>query len=80
MPATMMPATMTSPVAGSGQANGSRLSIATKLYAIFALFALLTAAITALSDFNTRRGTELTEAIETASLAALNVERVNSLV
>ncbi len=80
MPATMMPATLKSPAAGSGQAIGSRLSIATKLYAIFALFALLTAAITALSDFNTRRGTELTDAIETASLAALNVERVNSLV
>jgi methyl-accepting chemotaxis protein len=71
---------MKSPAAGSRQAIGSHLSIATKLYAIFALFALLTAAITALSDFNTRRGTELTEAIETASLAALNVERVNSLV
>ena len=75
-----MPATMKPAAAGSGQAIGSRLSLATKLYAIFALFALLTAAITALSDFNTRRGTELTEAIETASLAALNVERVNSLV
>jgi methyl-accepting chemotaxis protein len=75
-----MPATLNSPAAGSGQAIGSRLSIATKLYAIFALFALLTAAITALSDFNTRRGTALTDAIETASLAALNVERVNSLV
>lgn len=75
-----MPATMKPPAAGSRQAIGSRLSLATKLYAIFALFALLTAAITALSDFNTRRGTELTEAIETASLAALNVERVNSLV
>jgi methyl-accepting chemotaxis protein len=79
MPATM-PAIKKSPAAGSGQGIGSGLSLATKLYAIFALFALLTAAITVLSDFNTRRGTELTEAIETASLAALNVERVNSLV
>ena len=58
----------------------SRLSLAAKLYSIFALFAVLTAAITALSDYNTRRNTELTEAIETASHAALNVERVNSLV
>ncbi|MGZ5872360.1 MAG: methyl-accepting chemotaxis protein [Bradyrhizobium sp.] len=66
--------------ARSGFAIGSRLSLAVKLYSIFALFALLTAAITALSDYNTRRSTELTEAIETASLAALNVERVNSLV
>ena len=58
----------------------SRLSLATKLYSIFALFALLTAAITALSDYNRRRNTELTEAVSTASRAALNVERVNSLV
>jgi methyl-accepting chemotaxis protein len=60
--------------------KGSSLSLAFKLYSIFALFALLTAAITALSDYNTRRGTELTQSIETASHAALNVERVNSLV
>ena len=58
----------------------SRLSIATKLYSVFALFALLTAAITVLSDYNSRRNAELIEAIEIASRAALNVERVNSLV
>src|SRR5438552_6443250 len=58
----------------------SRLSLAAKLYAIFGLFAFLTAAITALSDYNTRRNTELTEAVSTASRAALNVERINSLV
>jgi methyl-accepting chemotaxis protein len=58
----------------------SRLSLAARLYAIFALFAVLTAAITYLSDYNSRRNTELTEAVEIASLAALNVERVNSLV
>ncbi len=75
-----MPATMESSTARKGFAMGSSLSLATKLYSIFALFALLTAAITALSDYNTRHGTELTEAIETASRAALNVERVNSLV
>jgi methyl-accepting chemotaxis protein len=34
----------------------------------------------ALSDFNTRRNADVTHAIETASVAALNVERVNSLV
>jgi methyl-accepting chemotaxis protein len=60
--------------------KGASLSLAFKLYAIFALFAVLIAAITALSDYNTRRGTELTQSIETASRAALNVERVNSLV
>src|SRR6266496_1294103 len=58
----------------------SKLSLAAKLYAIFGLFAFLTAAITALSDYNTRRNTELTEAVSTASRAALNVERINSLV
>src|SRR5712664_2807433 len=64
----------------AGNAIGSRLSLAAKLYSIFALFAVLTAAITILSDYNTRRNAELTEAIETASRSALNVERVNSLV
>jgi methyl-accepting chemotaxis protein len=58
----------------------SRLSLAAKLYSIFALIAFLTAAIAIMSDYNTRRNAELTQAIETASLAALNVERVNSLV
>src|ERR1700676_2978061 len=74
-----MPA-ITKSAVRSDFAIGSRLSLATKLYSIFALFALLTAAITALSDYNTRHNTELTEAVETASRAALNVERVNSLV
>jgi methyl-accepting chemotaxis protein len=72
-----MPATTTS-TARPG--FGSSFSLAFKLYSIFALFALLTAAITALSDYNTRRNAELTHSIETASRAALNVERVNSLV
>ncbi|MET4390999.1 methyl-accepting chemotaxis protein [Bradyrhizobium sp. F1.4.3] len=66
----------------SGNATGlaGRFTLATKLYAIFALFALLTAAIAMLSDYNSRRSAELTAAIETANAAALNVERVNSLV
>ena len=58
----------------------SRLSLAAKLYSIFALFAVLTAAIAVLSDYNTRKAAELSRAVETADLAALNVERVNSLV
>ena len=33
-----------------------------------------------MSDYNTRQNTELTEAVSTASRAALNVERINSLV
>ena len=59
-----MPSVMKSAL--SGFAIGSRLSLATKLYSIFSLFALLTAAITVLSDYNTRSSTELTDAIETA--------------
>jgi methyl-accepting chemotaxis protein len=58
----------------------SKLSLAAKLYAIFGLFAVLIAAITALSDYNSRRSSELMDAVETASRAALNVQRVNSLV
>ncbi len=75
-----MPETMKSTNRPSGNGVTSRFSLAAKLYSIFALFALLTAAITALSDYNTRRNAELTKAIETGSRAALNVERVNSLV
>ena len=67
-------------VAPSGPRKASSFSLASKLYAIFVLFALLTAAITALSEYNTRHSSELTHSIETANLAALSVERVNSLV
>ena len=74
-----MPAIMKS-VAPPGSRKASSFSLAFKLYSIFALFALLTAAITALSDYNTRRNAEFIRSIETASQAALNVERVNSLV
>ena len=44
------------------------------------MFAVLVAAITVLSDYNTRQNAAHTEAVVTASQAALNVERVNSLV
>jgi methyl-accepting chemotaxis protein len=71
---------MTSNSSASIDSKGSEFSLAARLYAIFALFALLTAAITVLSDYNSRRGRELTDAIETASSAALNVERVNALI
>jgi methyl-accepting chemotaxis protein len=66
--------------ASFGSAITSRLSLAAKLYSVFAVFGVLIAAITALSDYNTRRHLELTDTVETASRAALNVERVNSLV
>ena len=61
-------------------ANSSRLSLAARLYSVFALFALLTGAITVLSNYNSRHSTALAETIARASLAALNVERVNSLI
>ena len=48
-------------------AAASRFSLAARLYSIFALFAILTAAITALSDYNTRQNATLTEAVATAS-------------
>ena len=67
-------------VAPAGTGKASNFSLAFKLYAVFALFALLTAAITALSEYNTRHSSELTHSIETANMAALSVERVNSLV
>jgi methyl-accepting chemotaxis protein len=69
-----------SPDPTSARALTSRLSLATKLYSIFALFAVLVAVITALSDYNSRQNAALTDAVATASRAALNVERVNSLV
>ncbi|GLR93933.1 MULTISPECIES: methyl-accepting chemotaxis protein [Bradyrhizobium] len=71
---------MTSDRSANAATPAGRFTLATKLYAIFALFALLTAAIALLSDYNSRRSADLTSAIETANAAALNVERVNSLV
>jgi methyl-accepting chemotaxis protein len=64
----------------TSHAIAPRHSLAIKLYSIFALFAVLTAVITWLSNYNAQRGAELTHEIETANLAALNVQRVNSLV
>ena len=58
----------------SARGVGSWLSLAAKLYWVFGLIAFLTAAIAVLSHHNTVRNTELTQAIETASLAALRYE------
>jgi methyl-accepting chemotaxis protein len=58
----------------------SRFSLAARLYSLFALFAVLVAAITALSQYNTSQNADLTEQVSIASRAALNVERINSLV
>ncbi|MHC2335883.1 CHASE3 domain sensor protein [Bradyrhizobium sp. USDA 4454] len=75
-----MPVPVTSPTPRSRPPMASRFSLAARLYSTFALIAALTAAITFLSDTNARRNAELTEAVDLASRAALNVERVNSLV
>ncbi len=63
-----------------GDGIASRFPLAAKLYSIFALIAVLTAATAILSHYNTQRSAELTEAVERASRAALNVEHVNALV
>ncbi len=75
-----MPTPMTSSVPMSRPPMASRFSLAARLYSTFALIAALTAAIAVLSDYNARRNAELTAAVDLASRAALNVERVNSLV
>ena len=54
---------MTSDRSGNAASLAGRFTLATKLYAIFALFALLTAAIAMLSDYNSRRSADLTNAI-----------------
>src|ERR1700689_1274939 len=77
---SVMPEIANSGGPSSGHGITSRLSLAVKLYSIFALFAVLTAAITALSDYNTRHNTELTEAVETARRAGVNFGGENSLV
>lgn len=71
---------MTSDRSGNATRLAGRFTLAARLYAIFALFAMLTAAIAMLSNYNSRRSADLAAAIETANAAALNVERVNSLV
>ena len=76
----VMPEMSKSESPSSRFAFATRFSLAAKLYSIFALIAALTAAIAVLSHYNTQRNAELTEAIETANRAAINVERINSLV
>ena len=71
---------MTSDRSGNATRLAGRFTLAARLYAIFALFAVLTAAMAMLSNYNSRRSADLASAIETANAAALNVERVNSLV
>jgi methyl-accepting chemotaxis protein len=58
----------------------AKLSIAAKLYVIFALLATMTAALAAVAIFNSNRHVALTNEFESAFVGAENVDRINSLV
>jgi methyl-accepting chemotaxis protein len=57
-----------------------QLSISTKLYGLFTAMTLIIAALAFISVFNSRSFMEREREIETASIGARNVERVNSLI
>jgi methyl-accepting chemotaxis protein len=56
-----------------------KLSIAAKLYAIFALMATITVALSVVAVSNARRHAALTEEFQSANAGSWNVERVNGL-
>jgi len=58
----------------------AKLSIAAKLYVIFALLATMTAALAAVAIVNSNRHVVLTNEFESAFVGAENVERINSLI
>jgi methyl-accepting chemotaxis protein len=58
----------------------AKLSIAAKLYVIFALLATMTGALAAVAIFNANRHVRLTNEFESAFVGAENVDRINSLV
>src|SRR5262245_19866967 len=57
-----------------------RLSIATKLYAIFALLAIATVALAAVAVVNARHHSALTQEFEAAAQGANHIERLNGLI
>ncbi len=57
-----------------------KLSIAAKLYAIFALMATLTVALSVVSVLNARQHAALTDEFESANAGNRNVERINGLI
>jgi len=57
-----------------------KLTIAAKLYAIFALIATVTIALAIIAAYNARRNAELTNEFDMAFQSAQNVERINSLI
>src|ERR1700722_7586746 len=58
----------------------AKLSIAAKLYVIFALLATMTGALAAVAIFSSNRNVALTNEFESAFVGAENVERINSLI
>jgi methyl-accepting chemotaxis protein len=58
----------------------AKLSIAAKLYVIFALLATVTGALAAVAIFSSNRNVALTNEFESAFVGAENVERINSLI
>jgi len=58
----------------------AKLSIAAKLYVIFALLATMTATLAAVAIFNSNRHVALTNEFESAFVGAENVDRINSLI
>ena len=56
------------------------LSIAAKLYLIFALLATVTLALASVTVLNARRHVALTDEFRSAFAGAMNVERVNALI
>ena len=57
-----------------------KLSIAAKLYCIFALFAAVSALLAFASNLNTRQQAQLGEEVAVAAQAAEHIERVNALI
>ena len=57
-----------------------KLTIAAKLYSIFALLAAVTALAAVVSNHNTRQQATLADQIDVAARAAQNIERVNALI
>ncbi len=57
-----------------------RLSIATKLYAIFALLAMVTVVLAGVAVVNSRHHNTLTQEFEAAAQSAKHVERLNGLI
>jgi hypothetical protein len=68
-------------VDGWGQAvTLPKLSIAAKLYAIFALMAIVTVALSVVAVSNAREHAALTDEFESANAGNRNVERINGLI